>query len=1390
LAALSVTATAGGNASAGILLRVLVLNGATVAAVPNTAVQSGAAAHTARIPPAKAGSLILAASVDFPSSPIAPAPAGGSTALDAVADSVSSSDQSYAYGTFQSGTTTAGTALTIGSTNADAGGVAALEVIKSASAAISTDVSSPASVSSVSVASPVTSVTTGAFTPPSGSLLVALVSAAADPFGTGGMAVTDSSGLTWIQAASASAPGNGYAGIWFAVAPTALAVTTTTLPSGTTFLGYGNALAASGGYPPYTWSVASGALPTGLNLFPDGTIRGQALTAQTATFSATVTDASGATATSGSLSLAIGTVPPAGVRLSGSWLAKADPYTYGTLTVPVSTTEHDWLVVSASWEDGEDVALGFAADDSHNFYRPMFYTRTGTIRTQVWFVNNARAAKNIYISTSAFVHWLTVSVHSFSGLAPWFKIDVIADTPDDGPGTSFPMRVTTTEADFVFAVAAFAGPPVAVQMTGTGATWHSAGSHSSGDSTSGVSQATAWAVTTAGGTLQTTFSQTGANTYSGGICAVRFGIPALANPNPAWPLIHVEAAFGYPVGNPTNLPSWTDISSRFLGLSGERGRSFELDELSASDLELTLDNFDGVLTPFNQRNGYDLDLMTPVRAYAEWQGRRYMLGTGLITAVPQTFDFQRGIVKLKISDDYSKLPQILLPSCMISELLYDDPLDLWPLNDSSGAKFASNWSGRSTATLVPVAAKYGGGGSYDGAGSAPSITTGFGNSIASTYPGGLNGTTDSVWGNATTIVSSKVNAVHGTALAARDYAGVPLKKTGGTYEVWALLANESVNWSTGATLISIGDDKGSNGGGNFLTLTIPAGPVSGKTYTGGAQVLVVSQGNLSSNATHSFKAPVDPWKGSGWHHYAVTVGTNGTVSVYMDGTLVGQFAGKFPSGTPNWISFGGDPKLPPVPIVGGTVKGVPQAASVAGLFTGFLANAVIYDRVIDAQRIKSHYLSGATGYVGETAGPRISRLLTYAKWAGPQAIEDGVSRQQQLNYLGGGYASSGLSGAIGQYSTTGGGFTDQGAQVDVTVQDVAAGELGFLFVGTDGTLTFRERRSTFNRPVAATFGDMDFALNEQSGFSSWLANGGDACTVTLSSSWSYAGGESALLTVTGPTGGSIQPRTNPVPVYPGDTLGGSAWVMSPQGAQVRLSLDWKDSSGNNLSTTNSAVMNCPPLTPVFLSIANSAAPANCASVTFHPTIVTTTAGTEVYCDRIRLSPAGFQVPYNDDVEITVDSQYLYNDVVISRNYDQATYRAVNKSSRDKYYPRVFTRTLYTDLADSSAVVDIAQWLLADYSSPHIRVSRVTVDAAACPDAWPVVLGLDIGDLVNFERNPVGGDPVSETCQVLSVELDIEPDKAQFTYVLAPIIGGKVITLDDPVFGVVGGKLAL
>lgn len=1331
-----------------MLLRVLVLDGATIPATPNIGSQSGTATHSVSLTPAVTGSLAFAAEVNMPAAAAAPVAATGNTVLDALSDTVSDSTQPYGFGSFQSSATlTAGTAFTAGSTDSAAGGVAVLEVDPAGT--ISTDVSSPVSVSSVSLDSPVTSVTTAAFAPPPGTVLVALVAAAGSPYGQATMTVTDSYGLTWTEAVRANSTGNGYAGIWYAQAPAVMSSPAVTLPQANVGFAYSATVTAAGGYPAYTYNLATGTLPAGLSLSPYGQLSGTPTGAGTSTFTVTITDSFGNTATSGTLTLTVTGTPPATPYVAASWQQAADPYVYGTTTVDVDTADHDWVLVVASWGNSEDAgAVCFVSDSARNVYRPVGLSNGGGACVQAWIASNAMPASKVYVSQSAFVRNLLVTVMDVRNMTAGFVVDVTVPPVSSNPaGDSWVMSADTTGPDLVVTAGTCLTGQVALP-----AAWSPV---SIPAANGGSSQVVGWQYAPNAMTgLQAVFTMSSPHSYAGLMVAFNAtAAPVISGSNPAWPDMRLEAAFGYQPGDPNNVPVWTDITPRFLGLSGQRGRSFELDELSAADLEVELDNHDGALTPFNTGSPYypNVTLVTPLRLLADWQGRRYVIVSGLITALPQTFDFQRGIIKAALSDDYSKLPQVLLPSCMISEVLYDQPLHFWPLNDAQGAAQASNWSGRSTVSLVPVNSKYGAG----TAGNTPA--TGFGNSVAVNgdlgFPYNLNGTTDTAYGNYASVVSTKF--LSGTSLVDRDDMSLPLTSTGATYECWGLFW---VSTPSTVTLFTLSDEKGPSGGGLFFEVTISKTGVTvtqeGHSWVG--KVTTEDAGNLIDDH---------------WHHFVLTVAESGTVTLWVDSVQLMSFHGNFPSGAvPNKFTVVGDPDDP----------------LASGYFTGLVANVAVYDRVVDAERIRDHYVSGASGFNAELSGARIERVLSYARWAAAQAIEPGLSHQQLFNYLGGGYASSGLSGSIGQYNTTGGGFTDQGAQADITIQDVAAGELGLLFVAADGTLTFRQRDNTFNRPVVATVGDMDYALNRTSSFNSglgeWLSAGTTNVVLSESPAWSYAGGVSGLLTVTSP-GVEFSYIRNGQRVAV--TAGASAWVMSPQGCYAQMSIDYYQAGGVYLSSATGVAAWCPPGVPVHLTLAPVTPPDGVVSMTFGPTIQgKPAAGTQLFFDRPRLTPGGFQIPYDGNVEITTDIQYLFNDIAVTRNVDQSTYRAKDAGSRAQFFPRVFTRTLYTSMNDPQAVVDCAQWLLGDYSQPQLRVTRLSVDAVADPELWPFVLGTDIGDLVFFERNPVGGSPVSGTFMVIGIQPDIGENKASFGYALAPV-PGPVLTLGDPVYGVVG-----
>ena len=209
MAAITVTAAESVATFNGVLLTVKVLTGISGSPIGATAIQSSStgAAHQASITTTQAGSQVYGAMA-----------CADTSAVQANSNSVLNGSQTDASNGLDTGTcrstSATGTpgAITIGFNNTQAGGCALLEILPSGT--ITEDGSSPASIYSGTSS---TSVTTASFSPPAGSLLVAMVGADANTSTV--VTVSDSSSLTWTQQAVAQTTGALYAGVWTAKVP-------------------------------------------------------------------------------------------------------------------------------------------------------------------------------------------------------------------------------------------------------------------------------------------------------------------------------------------------------------------------------------------------------------------------------------------------------------------------------------------------------------------------------------------------------------------------------------------------------------------------------------------------------------------------------------------------------------------------------------------------------------------------------------------------------------------------------------------------------------------------------------------------------------------------------------------------------------------------------------------------------------------------------------------------------------------------------------------------------------------------------------------------------------------------------------------------------------------
>jgi hypothetical protein len=172
---------------------------------------------------------------------------------------------------------------------------------------------------------------------------------------SGKTAVSGTTSLTFQVTDSSSTPQTQTTTLSLVIAPTALAITTSSLPSGTTGSSYSNLVQASGGTTPYTWSIG-GSLPAGLSMSTStGLISGTPTATGTFKFTATVTDA-GNPAQTVSIPLAIVVAVPAPTALAittSSMPAGTNGTSYSSaLQASGGTSPYAWSITGGSLPAG------------------------------------------------------------------------------------------------------------------------------------------------------------------------------------------------------------------------------------------------------------------------------------------------------------------------------------------------------------------------------------------------------------------------------------------------------------------------------------------------------------------------------------------------------------------------------------------------------------------------------------------------------------------------------------------------------------------------------------------------------------------------------------------------------------------------------------------------------------------------------------------------------------------------------------------------------------------------------------------------------------------------------------------------------------------------------
>ena len=322
----------------------------------------------------------------------------------------------------------------------------------------------------------------------------------------------------------------------------------------------------------------------------------------------------------------------------------------------------------------------------------------------------------------------------------------------------------------------------------------------------------------------------------------------------------------------------------------------------------------------------------------------------------------------------------------------------------------------------------------------------------------------------------------------------------------------------------------------------------------------------------------------------------------------------------------------------------------------------LYEGIVPAARLTSHYQGGQTAFASELDSWRLARIAGYSGFVpvlGMRCLDLAVPPAADLDIVTGATDTSGQ--VVSAYFT-----------------NIAASTLAAMFTNGAGTLIYRRRLEWYDRPVpqwAAGEGGTALALtgvainsntlNQVPSVAGWTA--GNSATLTSSG---ISGVNPLFYPYCGlmhGNGSTANPQVSfgsatATPVTPGDWYGFSAWLYSPQGYATGISVQllFKTSGGSTISTITTGAVPLAAAGITWLQIATSQAPATAAwaelliqaSGTPASTVLFYMAGAAMV--QVPVVAAGGngatapEAPYLDDAKLSSDRAQLYNQAVLTQ----------------------------------------------------------------------------------------------------------------------------------------------
>uniref|UniRef100_UPI003F491333 hypothetical protein n=1 Tax=Pseudonocardia sp. CA-138482 TaxID=3240023 RepID=UPI003F491333 len=145
-----------------------------------------------------------------------------------------------------------------------------------------------------------------------------------------------------------------------------------------------------------------------------------------------------------------------------------------------------------------------------------------------------------------------------------------------------------------------------------------------------------------------------------------------------------------------------------------------------------------------------------------------------------------------------------------------------------------------------------------------------------------------------------------------------------------------------------------------------------------------------------------------------------------------------------------------------------------------------------------------------------------------------------------------------------------------------------------------------------------------------------------------------------------------------------------------------------------------------------------------------------------------EIAYSTDVQIEYDPTYIYNEVFITCRDGGGASHANDFGSQLSYFQRAYNK--FTGVSGVSQCKAEAQWMVANYAQPRLRLATISITPSADASLWPVALGTEVGDKVVVKRRPFGSpNVINLNCYVEQIAHSVQPKEWKTTFSLSPVL---------------------